>query len=261
MRISSTVVSGILTLLMIGCASAPPPKTQKHLEASVLWWQTSAELRALQYQAYHWAKLVLERDLKDKKKKGARAVVVDLDETVLDNGPYQAAVVLSDRAFPEQWAEWVATQSAKAIPGSLDFLKYAHEKGVKIFYVTNRDEKYQPATKTNMEALGYPQLTEENFLFARPNWNKEARRSEIRKKYRIVLLVGDNLNDFAPEYEKKEVEPRYAAVEAHRERYGEEFIVLPNPIYGDWEGALYRYDWKKSPEEKEAIRKSFLKGF
>lgn len=250
---------GLLGLGIAGCSSKK--NLTEPVEMATLWWQTSGEARALQYQAYHWAQVVLERDLRDKKKKGARAVVVDIDETVLDNGAYEGAVVLTGKAFPEQWDTWVDKREAKPVPGSLEFLTFAASKGVKIFYVTNRDQRYQAATIDNLKKLGYPDANETSVMCSKSDWSKEARRNEIRKTHRIVLLVGDNLNDFSGAYEKKNVEDRFAAVEKERAKFGEEFIVIPNPMYGDWEGALYHFDWKKSPEEKAKLRREYIKGF
>lgn len=248
-----------LVLGMMGCAAKQ--SSTEPVEMATLWWQTSGEARALQYQAYRWAQIVLENDLKDKKRKGARAVVVDVDETVLDNAAYEGKVVLSGKAYPDQWDVWVDKRDAKPVPGSLDFLKFANSKGVKIFYVTNRDQRYQAATIENLKKLGYPDVTETTVMCSKSDWNKEARRNDIRKTHRIVLLVGDNLNDFSGAYDKKNVEDRMAAVEKEKSKYGEEFIVIPNPMYGDWEGALYNFDWKKSPEEKAKLRRQYIKGF
>lgn len=252
--------------LIVGCASTPPDPSglapgQRHIESATLWWQTSGEARALQYQAFHWAQLVLDKDLRDKKSKQSRAVVVDVDETVLDNGNYQAAVVLSDKGYPARWKEWIHSQQGKSIAGSREFLDYAHAKGVKIFYVTNRDQGYQASTIENLKKLGYPQVNTDTVMCSNSDWNKEARRDKIRENHRIVLLVGDNLNDFTNDYDKKGVEERMAAVEKNRSQFGETFILIPNPMYGDWEGAFYQFDWKKSPEEKQRLRRSGLKGF
>lgn len=226
---------------------------------ATLWYQTSGESRALQYQAYRWATVVLEKDLLDKKKSAKRAVVVDIDETALDNAAYQSGVVLSGDPFPKGWGEWVQKGEAPAIAGAVDFLNFASQHGVRIFYVTNRAEKFKTTTMENLKKHGFPSVGDESVICASKEWNKEARRAEIRKNYRIVLLVGDNLNDFNADFDQKNVSDRLAAVEKNRSRWGEEFILIPNPMYGDFEGAVYDFNWKASDEEKSRLRRAQLR--
>lgn len=216
--------------------------------AAVLYMQKAAEYRALCLQAFNWAKLTLETDEKTKKKlpkaerKMPRAVVVDIDETVLDNSPAQAVGIKNRSPFNiKDWYAWGEMRKAKAIPGAVDFANYAKSKGVRIFYVSNRDEVQKQATMDNLKAVGFPDISAENVVLRDKDSTKEPRRLAIAQKYRIVILMGDNLNDHAQVFERKSVADRFTEVEKAKELWGNKFIVLPNAMYGDWENAIYEY--------------------
>lgn len=175
-----------------------------------------------------------------------RAVVVDIDETVLDNSPAQAYGIKNKLPFNlKDWYAWGEMRKAKAIPGAVDFANYAKSKGVRIFYVSNRDEVQKQATIDNLKAVGFPDISAENVILRQKESTKEPRRLAIAEKYRIVILMGDNLNDLSNVYESKSVADRFAEVEKARELYGNKFIVLPNAMYGEWETAIYRDDKTK----------------
>ena len=236
---------------------------------SILFMQKAAEYRALSYQAFNLARMRLDADFVKKnlkqlpksERKRARAVVVDVDETVLDNSPHQAFIVINQLPFTANvWTQWVNQRKAKAIPGAADFLTYANQKGVKVFYVTNRDEIHRQATIDNLKQTGFPDASDETVLVRTTESGKEARRQKIMEKYRIVLLIGDNLNDLSNVFEKKSIADRFAEVDKSRELFGKKFIVLPNAMYGDWESAIYEY---KRPDEveKKKIRAAALQIF
>src|SRR5438874_9961503 len=108
-------------------AAQPPQADNEYQTGAVLWQQSSAEARALQYQAYALARLMLDRDLRvNTRLKRQRAVVVDVDETVLDNSAPQAALVINRQAFTSAgWTDWCNRAKAPAIAGAVDFLRYA----------------------------------------------------------------------------------------------------------------------------------------
>jgi 5'-nucleotidase (lipoprotein e(P4) family) len=236
---------------------------------SILFMQKAAEYRALSYQAFNLARMRLDADFEKRnlkklpkaERKRARAVVVDVDETVLDNSPHQAFIVINQLPFtPDVWTQWVNQRKAKAIPGAAEFLSYANGKGVKVFYVTNRDEIHRQATIDNLKQTGFPDASDETVLIRTNESGKEARRQKIMEKYRIVLLVGDNLNDLSNVFERKSIADRFAEVDKTREMFGGKFIVLPNAMYGDWESAIY--DYKRASEaEKKKIRAAALENF
>jgi 5'-nucleotidase (lipoprotein e(P4) family) len=231
---------------------------------AILFMQKAAEYRALCYQAFYWGKRTLEDDEKASKKlpkaqrKMPRAVVVDIDETMLDNSPAQAFGAKNRLPFDsKRWYEWGEMRKAKAIPGAVDFANYAKQKSVRVFYVSNRDDVQQQATIDNLKAVGFPDISPENVLLRQRDASgkyvstKEPRRMAIAEKYRIVILMGDNLNDLSNVFESKSVADRFAEVEKTRELWGNKFIVLPNAMYGEWESAIYRDDkTKSSPTEK-----------
>jgi len=231
-------------------APAPAPADTEYQAGATLWMQKAAEYRALAHQAFNLARWQLDADL-DKKnvrklpkaeQKMPRAVVVDIDETVLDNSPSQAAGIKDRRAFSlPDWYAWGEMRKAKAIPGAVGFLNYAVSKGVRVFYVSNRDEVQKQATIDNLRAVGFKDAAADNVLLRTTDSTKEPRRSTISRKYRIVLLIGDNLDDFSNVFERKSVADRFAEVDKIKDQWGRRFIVLPNAIYGTWEIAIYEY--------------------
>lgn len=251
--------------LVLGLAGTPaaPPSLNEHAVMSVLWYQTSAEMRAISLQTFQFARLLIdEYDAKNPKSSRGRAVVVDVDETVLDNSPHSAKMILEDKAFPFAWTEWVNRAEAEALPGSVEFLNYAVSKGYDVFYVTNRQAPEEYAgTARNLQLRGFPQADSVHILLKTTESSKKARRDRIRKTHDIVLLIGDNLNDHASVFEKKSIQKRMEEVDRLRAEFGTRYLVLPNPMYGEWEGAVYGYQWGASAEEKDRMRKEALKSF
>lgn len=243
----------------------PSPVQQRskteHTVLAIVWYQTAGEFRALCYQAYTLAKLRLDNDLLTRKSTKKRAVVVDIDETVLDNSPHAARLIKENASYPVLWNEWVDAAQAAAIPGAVEFLTYAVSKGVDVFYISNRRLDQVDATMKNLATAGFPQATAGHMLFKDKESGKESRRQKVANTHDIVVLMGDNLNDFSNAFEAKNIEDRFAEVDRLREEFGNKYIVLPNPIYGDWEAAIYGYNYRIPDEEKDAKRKSVLKGF
>lgn len=274
------VVSSIVSTYFVTVSTVAQQATAEQLKkitadneyqaGAILYMQKAAEYRALAYQAFNLARMSLDADFEKKnlkkllkaERKRARAVVVDVDETVLDNSPHQAFLVTNRLPFaPDVWTQWVNQRKAKAIPGAAEFLTYASGKGVKVFYVTNRDEIHRLATIDNLKQTGFPDASDETVLTrAAGDSSKEARRQRILEKYRIVLLMGDNLNDLTNAFERKSVADRFAEVDKERELFGRKFIVLPNAMYGDWESAIYDYG-RVSDAEKRKIRAAALQNF
>lgn len=252
-----------LSLTLAACSS-PQKDTAKeggelnHLIGSTLWMQRAAEVRALSYQAYNIAKLRLDEDIKKfPNAKKPRAIVVDVDETLVDNSPFQARSVINKEAYPTGWKEWVEEARARAVPGALDFIQYANSKGADIFYVTNRKIRGFDPTYKNLVELGFP-VKKEHMLLRTSTSSKKERREKILETHRIVLLIGDNLNDFTHLFEKKPTDFRHQVADQLKDEWGKRFVVLPNPMYGDWEGAIYQYDWKKTLPQRRQTQMSNL---
>lgn len=245
-----------------GAAQPAQRADSEYLTGATLWTQSSGEWRALAYQAYNFARILLDQDLRtNRKRRMRRAVVVDIDETVLDNSRYQASLVREHKSYPQDWTAWVNRSEAAAVPGAIEFLNYAHRRGVRVFYVTNRKAIEKEGTRANLKKLGFPDVTDETLIVREDTdvSSKEPRRRRIAQRYRLVLLIGDNLNDFAEVFEKTTVAGRISATDQSKALFGTRFIMLPNPMYGDWENSVYEYNFKLTDAQKAERRRSLLK--
>jgi 5'-nucleotidase (lipoprotein e(P4) family) len=244
-------------------ATPAPSADLSYQIGGILYQQRSAEYRALAYQAFNLARWQLDADL-DKKnlkslpkaeRKRPRAIVVDIDETVLDNSPANALGAKNNTPFNvKDWYAWGEMRKAKAVPGALDFLNYAVSKGVKIFYVSNRDEVQKQATIANLISAGFKDVAVDNVQLRDKESTKEPRRLGVAARYRIVMLMGDNLDDFSGVFERKSVIERFTEADKARELWGKKFIVLPNAMYGTWESAIYNYE--RLTEAQKAERRA-----
>lgn len=261
--VKSLILFWIGVLLMgpsiVAQAVAPATvPTQEYLVGATLYTQQAAEYRALCYQAYNLAALRLKEALQIKPLRPA--VILDLDETVLDNSAYTAWQIVSDRSYePDTWTAWTDLEAAPAVPGVTEFLHLADSLGVTLLYVSNRLVKEQAATMRNMQSLGLPQVSDEHFFLKTSTSDKSARRDSIAAQgYDVLLLIGDNLGDFDGIWDKQSNAVRRERTDASRAEFGSRYIVLPNAIYGTWEGALYDFNWKLSTQERDAKRREAL---
>ncbi|MCC7048614.1 MAG: 5'-nucleotidase, lipoprotein e(P4) family [Alphaproteobacteria bacterium] len=238
---------------------------------ATLWMQKSVEYKAATLAAFALAKMRLNQALADKKWTGAPdeqkgnfghlppAVVLDLDETLLDNSGYQAWMAAKGTSFTgPTWTAFVNSETAKAIPGAVEFCKYAESKGVKVFYISNRTAEEEPATRRNMEKLGFPMGGNVDTVLTsreQQDWTsaKSTRRAYVAKSYRVLLNLGDNFGDFTDAYRGTEAE-RLKVFEANKDRWGREWIMLPNPTYGSFESAAFNHDFKKSQAEQNKAK-------
>lgn len=236
--------------------------TNEYMVLGTLYHQQSAEYRALCYQAYNLGRLMLDKDLADKSIEKHRIVVLDIDETILDNSPYQAQCIIDDINYPTRWDEWCNKSSAKPIAGSLEFLNYARDNGVNVYYITNRKEHLRDATLKNLKEDGFPEAENDHLLMRTNENSKESRRKQLSDKYHISLLFGDNLNDFTNVFESLNSNTgKMNEVDRMKAEFGSRFIVLPNSMYGDWETALYDMNKKQPDSIKFQLRHNGLKGF
>ena len=235
---------------------------------SVLFQQTAAERLAGSLQTFRSAKQALDNALADpswsalpgQDIQGKKpAIIVDVDETVLDNTAYEARMILDGTKYPEGWVGWGKEAAATEVPGAKDFLNYAAAKGVTIFYVTNRVVELKEATKENLTKLGihWDQTRETVLMRGENNWDsdKGPRRTLVGNEYRVLLLVGDNLGDFV-DAKDNNLSPknRKNIVENYADYWGVKWFMLQNIAYGDWEGALYDFDYSLSPDEVHNTR-------
>lgn len=246
--------------------SRQPGSDNDYQIGAILWTQTSAEYRALAYQAFTLARLRLDQELATQRRgRAARgmkppAIVVDVDETVLDNSRFQSELILRNAAYtPQAWQAWCDRAEAGAVPGAVEFLNYAARRGVQVFYITNRRQPEKAGTVTNLKNMGFPGVSDETVMIRdQSSGSKESRRVKVRERYRIVMLVGDNLNDFNDDFSGKSIADRKAQVDREQARFGSEYIVIPNPMYGDWESAVYENkplnDAARRDKRRETLR-------
>jgi len=228
----------------------------------VLWQQTAAEYRALCYQAFNIAAIRLNEIPKKKIRKQKLAIITDLDETILDNSYSEAQLIKEGREHSNQtWKEWTSQSIATGVPGAVEFLQIAKQKGISIFYISNRDTGDVASTLVNLKKLQLPDADTAHMLFLSNTSSKEARRQIVMNMYNVVMLLGDNLNDFMQIFEGIKISERFAETDKLKDEWGKKFIVLPNATYGEWENAVYDYDRKLNLEERETKRKSKLKGY
>lgn len=234
--------------------------TNSNILATV-WQQQSGEAKALRYQAYNSAMKYVD-ELTSKPSDKPYAVTLDLDETVVDNSLHPGYVVKHHELFtPDNFKEWTNMAKATAIDGAKEFTDYAKSKGIEVFYVSNRSPEELPATIKNMENLGLVNADKDHVLLKEDTSNKAKRWDSIKEKYNLAIYCGDNLGDFPNGYDKKSNEERRNIVDNNSNDFGTKYIVLPNPTYGDFEGALYGYDFKKSPEQKLQDRLNNIQSF
>ena len=229
-------------MLPLGSIAQINPKLSaaKDYTIAVAWQQHSGEYRALSFQAYNFAKLSLQERLKGADTAKLSCVVVDIDETVLDNSPFQGHEIQKGLSYaPKDWSEWTGKAAADTVPGALRFLKYAQAQNVETFYITNRDQADYKSTLSNLQRLGFPYADDAHLMVKQGTSDKEARRQEVLGKYNILLLCGDNLSDFSNVFYREGKNTKEEVDKAQQE-FGNHFIVLPNPMYGDWEKLLYK---------------------
>ncbi len=256
--------------LLAGCATAPAARQQPPCNPGIalvnasLWVQSAAEYRANAMQTYATARRQLDAALADRTWAGAEeetnedpsqppAVILDLDETTIDNTGFEARAIRAGITYDKDlWRQWVSESAATAIPGAVEFLAYAQSRGVAPFYITNRDfDPEHAGTRRNLERLGVP-LTADSLLMrgTRPEWksDKSSRRAFVASTHRVLLVIGDDLNDFTNAREKSHAE-RDAIITRTASWWGSRWFMLPNPMYGSWEGAAMG-DGERTPCEQ-----------
>lgn len=218
----------VLALTLSACKTTQPCDPGDALVNATLWVQSQAEYRAAALQTYAAAQRVLDLELVKRADKPP-AIILDLDETALDNSAFAAQQLRKGMTFTfgDDWSAWVAQSAAAAVPGAKEFLAYAQSRGVTPFYITNRTHAMQAATRTNLEKLGFP-VGDDTILTRGDSTDKSARRDSVASRYRVILLLGDDLNDFAP---------RATALAADPSMWGSKWFLISNPIYGSWESA------------------------
>ena len=242
---------------------------------SVLYAQSSAEYEASNIQTYVNAKSALDKALndvtwtaaieqKDNFENKPPAIILDIDETVLNNVPFQARSIMDGQSYPTGWLDWMLEESSDAVAGVSDFLEYSQSKGVKIFYVTNRIAVAEDATRNNLKKLGLPLDTDRDVLLMKDEngWtsDKVSRRKLVAKDYRILLLIGDQLGDFLPLDETTlELDARKELADTYKHMWGSKWFMITNPMYGRWEASIYNNEYPDTEDELMQMRLEALK--
>lgn len=239
---------------------------------AALWMQQAVEYKATVDSVYALGHLRLAEALADKSWTALPelqdsdcymkppAIILDADETVLDNSAYQAMLVKTGTSFTEEsWNDFVNDASALAMPAALEFTKAAAAKGVTIFYVTNRSVDVEDGTIRNLRALGFPMKDGVDTVMSKENTSKKsARREAVAANYRVLLLFGDNFGDFTDDYKGTPAE-RQAVYESNAAHWGRDWLMLPNPSYGSWETTAFGEDYSLSDEEKRQRKLDHLR--
>lgn len=229
----------------------------------LLWMRTSAEYRGLCYQAYHAATVEIDAALADaNRNKKPLAIILDCDETVVDNARNMgiSAAEGNGNYNGRWWRNSVHQGTSLAMPGAKEFLDATAQKGIEIFYVTNR---YGPTngepTIKNLKELGFPSVNKEHILFFEKDSNKQPRFDQVTAKYDVILYLGDNAGDFPLDTQGKTLQERADIFDQNKDNFGTKYIVLPNPAYGSWVSALDKNYQKMSPKERDEINQKYLK--
>jgi 5'-nucleotidase (lipoprotein e(P4) family) len=205
---------------------------------AVLWQSASAEAYRISLQGYELARIRLAENLRVPDAR-PKAVIVDIDETVLDNSPYQVKAIRGGRTFDQaDWKEWTDRASARPTPGALSFLLHVQDSGCEVFYITNRDVRERASTLQNLNDLGFPFADEAHLLLMEGTSDKTERRAKVASTHRIVLLVGDQLRDFDERFKDRSVNMGRDRVDAMSDTLMQYFILLPNPMYGTYRDAV-----------------------
>ena len=280
------VLASALTLALAGCATtaatttpAPGGPTADDRLNATLWFQQGLERDLVYRTVYRAAAQRLDAALADPTwdalpksdrvvdARGlAPAIIVDVDETVLDNAPSQVRQIRERRGFDEAaWGAWVSERKAKALPGAAEFLRAAAKQGVTVFYITNRDASLTEATIANLRSVGFPVANDAQVLglgtivegCEQEGSEKSCRRQWVGRSHRVLMQFGDQVGDFV-QILANTPEGRRDAVAPYMDWVGERWFVLPNPTYGSWEPALFGNDWRQPEAERRARKEAAL---
>lgn len=228
---------------------------------AVAFQQHAAEYKALCYQAYNIASDRLKA-YEGKNTSKPLAVITDIDETVLDNSQYAAHQLLEGRDYEStSWHEWAQKGTADTVPGALTFFNLVAEKGISVFYITNRSEEDKLPTIRNLQRFNFPFADSEHLFTRSTEGSKQGRREAVLQTYDVILYLGDNLSDFTSIFDNATQEARNGATDAMRSSLGEKFVILPNTTYGDWEHALLDSTNPTSVFQEDSIIREKLRAY
>lgn len=232
-----------LVIFAIATLAGSALAQQNNLAYSVAWKQTAAEHRALYHQGFNIARLRVEMALADEQRSKPLAIISDVDETLLLANNYWGYLISNEQDFfdDESWDLWVAQNQFIPSPGSLEFLRFCEDNQVEVFYVTNRDqgEATYSLAQNNLQSAGFPMVDSEHLTVLRETSNKEEIQQNIMEDYDVVVMLGDNLNDFSRSFYLTDIDQRQILVNETSINFGNKFILFPNPTDGHWVRAIF----------------------
>lgn len=259
--LSCIVLSGLIATASAEEPYAEPDRARTHEQLAheqldgALWMQSSAEFSALAQQTFACAAEKLSLGLRDPMwtasleqfatgdyEKLPPAVIVNLDETVLNNSPYQARIILEyGQHNPSRFVAWCNEAKCPAIPGAQNFLQAAKKQGIAIIYISPRPEQTRDGTLRNLQRLDYPYDAKDQLILG-GGWPNHNKREQVAADHRILLIVSDHLGDFLHRTEQGAAVRREMA-NRHATYWGLKWFLLPNPMYGHWEYSFQNYDY------------------
>jgi len=208
--------------------------SQQNVDATV-WFNTSAENFYLYQQTYAYAKEMLLKKMQNLKPGLPPAVVVDIDETILDNSPYMLYLIQQGETYSQEtWSGWVNKSNCNLLPGAKDFLRFCEENGIIVFYISNRSVKDLEGTMQNLIKYQLPNVDPDHVLLQEDSSDKTDRRVRVMQEHNVLLLIGDNLRDFDEVFKDRSRNYGKEVVKSYVNEMLPKYIILPNPMYGQW---------------------------
>ncbi len=257
-----SLIGFIAGLIVMGFISSELNPLSNQLVNSVLWYQHSDEMKAIYLQNFNIAKQIVEMESIKNQNQRRLAVIVDIDETMLDNSPFEGRLIHTGKSFNHDlWDQWVKRSEAKALPGAAEFTQFAKRHGVDVFYISNRNVTNTQATLENLRKQGFAFADSAHLLLKDKTSDKTQRRQQVRSLYKVILYLGDNMGDFDQIYKMGSKEYDSTALWRDSNLWGTRYIVMPNPMYGTWEHTLFPRGKKLTALDRALIKINHIKGF
>ncbi len=260
-----------ILLLFFSCTEENNTVTKKdtvvvnssdNLLNATAWSQQSAEAYAAYVQTFNMAKNQLLQNVNNATTDLPKAVIVDIDETMLDNSPFEGYLIKNGLEYNhDTWKSWVDLAQAVPTPGALDFANFAKNNNVEIFYLSNRSVDDFDATLKNLQEQNFPFADETHLLLKDTTSDKSPRRELIAQTHEVIMLIGDNLRDFTEDFKQRSTDFGKNIVDANASLFGTKYFILPNPMYGEWMKAYNNKDTQTTAQEKIENMKNLIQGF
>lgn len=266
--VAAPVTNTVTAPVVHGTSLSVTGNPRKDMYVNAIAYQKSAEVAALQRQAYELATLRLDQALQHKGEyKKPLAIISDIDMTIMDDTTFQAEMMKENKAFDNgPWDGYyhaLATNADQPIPGSVEFFKYAASKGVSVFYITNRDWDTLDETVAQLKHWVLPNADAAHVQVIPKGGSsdKQQRRDNVLQHYDVIMYLGDNIADFTSDF-KRDYGPFKRTAMAndpqYAKKFGTQWIVFPNATYGDWLGAVWYNNKKATAEDRSAYANNIL---